>query len=198
MIRENYYSGKMSKMSDEELQKYTDNRNHFQEEAVMAAIWELERRGSTIENVEIEDSEVEEIEETSDFADLKEVKGEITLYSPKFIFIFGVLFSVFGAGILMAMNFASLDKKNCATKVIIYSLIYSLLQVMLFELLDVTSPFVSMATSVLGVYLLDEFVWKKEIPGDLKYVKRAVWKPILIGFIIILPFVLLIIQSGGY
>ena len=45
MIKENYFSKKMTNKDVDELFLYVDKFEEFQEEAVLAAIWELEKRG---------------------------------------------------------------------------------------------------------------------------------------------------------
>ena len=42
MTNTNFYSPKMLRKSVVELQKYIDNKTDYQEDAVLAAIWELE------------------------------------------------------------------------------------------------------------------------------------------------------------
>jgi len=44
MTKENYYSSRMAGISDSELQDYIDNNTLYDEEAILAAIWELEKR----------------------------------------------------------------------------------------------------------------------------------------------------------
>lgn len=54
MTKENYFSKKMVNMTDRELQNYIDNKSQFQEDAILAAIWELENR----EKAESEHNEI--------------------------------------------------------------------------------------------------------------------------------------------
>jgi len=51
---ENYFTPKMREKSDNELQEIVDNKEKFQEAALLAAIWELERREIAVnEHIEI-------------------------------------------------------------------------------------------------------------------------------------------------
>jgi len=183
----------MLKMSDSELQNYIDNKDTFRKEAVSAAIRELKKRNSDFEELEVSSEREVPVEISSVAVE----DSSVLLYSSKFILLFGVLFSVFGGGILMAMNFVRINKKESAYKVILYSLLYAVLQVMLLEYFNITSPFVSLPLSFCGIYLLEEYIWKKEIPSNLKYEKRDVWKPIIVGMLIVLPLAIILARSGG-
>lgn len=52
MTKENHFSVKMTEKSDTELRKYVKNSENFQTAAVQAAIWELEKRNITGEDIQ--------------------------------------------------------------------------------------------------------------------------------------------------
>jgi len=60
MTRENSFSKKLQGKSDAELQHYIDDKENFQEEAVLAAVWELEKRGKNAESAQTVAEEIEE------------------------------------------------------------------------------------------------------------------------------------------
>jgi len=221
MSEESFFSIRMTKMSDTELKKYVDNKDEFQDYAVLAAVLELEKRGVSVENgaqIKQEISEVEVVE--------KEVIGEPIefestastttpeLYSTQSIFIFGALFSVFGGGILMLLNLFQLNKRNSGWYVIIGSIIYSFSLSYIYSLLNIsdkvsitnlvtiddvfTALFISVISNLFGIYLLYHFIWKKEVPSNLNYRKKAIWKPILIILAINIAAGLLLMGSGNF
>jgi len=221
MSEESFFSIRMTKMSDSELKKYVDNKDEFQDYAVLAAVLELEKRGVSVENgaqIKQEISEVEVVE--------KEVIGEPIefestastttpeLYSTQSIFIFGALFSVFGGGILMLLNLFKLNKRNSGWYVIIGSIVYSFSLSYIYRLLNISDKvlitnlvtiddiiialFISVISNLFGVYLLYYFIWNKEVPSNLNYRKKAIWKPILIILAINIVAGLLLMGSGNF
>jgi hypothetical protein len=204
MSEENFYVEKMISKSDDELKNYIENRDHFQEDAVLAAILELEKRGLKIEGSEklkqelsdFKNNEEDTINNPPEFqSNNSNVVPE--LYSKKFIFIFGVLFSVFGGGVLMALNFLTLNNKKAARITILASITYSVSLVFLFEVIGTTNPIISILSSILGIYLLDQYVWKKENPEPIKHIEKGTLKPIIIGLLIAIPITYLLIISGN-
>lgn len=203
MIKENYYSNRMAGMSDRNLREYIENKSLYDDEAILAAIWELEKRNqasdelSELEN-QINQNRIYENEVTEQ----KGGKHYFTvdadapiLYSPRFILVFGVLFSVFGGGILLAINFLKLGKKNYAILIVFISLLFSMLQGVFFLLLNVSSSLVTLPTSLFGIYLIQILFWKRLIPEDLKFQKRNVWGALLIASMISLTMVYYIFQA---
>jgi len=75
MDKENFFSSRIKHKSNTELQDYIDNKNNYQKDAVLAAMWELERRevvdNETQEHIhafEIEDEEVKHRERISNLS----------------------------------------------------------------------------------------------------------------------------------
>ena len=219
MSEESFFSVRMSKMSDSELKKYVDNKDEFQDYAVLSALLELEKRGIPVENSalikqEIEEVEVAQKEEIGETIEATNFSETPALYSTQSIFIFGALFSVFGGGVLMLLNLFQLNKKNSGWHVIIGSIIYSISlsytytflnisdKVSITNLVSIDDIFIALLISVisnlLGVYLLYHFIWKKEVPSDLNYKKKAIWKPILIILAINLAAAILLMASGNF
>jgi len=221
MSEESFFSIKMSKMLDSELKKYVDNREEFQDYAVLTAVLELEKRGIHVENgalikQKIEEVEVAEKEEIGEPIQSSTTSSTTTpeLYSTQSIFIFGALFSVFGGGILMLLNLFQLNKRNSGWYVIIGSIIYSFSLSYIYSLLNIsdkvsitnlvtiddvfTALFISVISNLFGIYLLYHFIWKKEVPSNLNYKKKAIWKPILIILAINMAAAILLMASGNF
>jgi hypothetical protein len=199
MVLENYYSKSMVQKSDKELQEYVNQKDDFQEEAVLAAIYELEKRGALSTAIttlkEALSSNLKVVEKPSGNTASKNNAIPL-IYSNNFILIFGVLFSVFGAGILIAMNFMQLKKVKTARVYLFAGLGYSLLQMLVFSIFKTTSPLISVASSLLGVYMLN-FYSNKEIPEDTKTAPRNIWNPIMVAILISLPLAYIVLKMGG-
>jgi len=205
MNSENFYSGKMSTKSVDELKNYIETPEYFQEDAVLAAILELEKRNIEVDGVQKIKEEitalktiesVEEIEDANYTGSATAVVPE--LYSTKFILIFGV-FTLLGGSILMALNFMQLRNPKAARFVVVASLIYSLTTGLLIQSLSISNPFISLSIGILGIYLLYDLVYKKQFPQDIKnFTPRNIWIPIAICLLISFPLVYLLIATGSF
>lgn len=221
MSKESLLSIRMAKMSDSELKNYTDNREDFQEYAVLTAVLELEKRGIFVENaaeIKEEAKALEVIEtakiDTAEESENTHSKEVPSLYSTQSIFIFGALFSVFGGSVLMVLNLFQLNKRNSGWYVIIGTFIYSFSLSYIYAFLNLTDKvsltnlasftdlftafLISLISNLLGIYLLYYFIWKKEVPADLNYKKKAIWKPVLIILAINLLAAIMLIASGNF
>jgi len=203
MIKENYYSNKMAGISDKDLMEYIENKSQYNDEAILAAIWELEKRKlASDEILELENlinqqklNEQEGSDEINKASNLTLDPNAPLLYSSKFILIFGTLFSVFGGGILIALNFSRLNKPKHALLALFFSLSFTIIQLMFFSLINVTSAFITAPVSLLGIYLLDIYFWKRSVPHNLKFRKRDIKGALIIAVLISLFFVYLIFQT---
>ncbi len=221
MSEESLLSIRMAKMSDSELKNYTDNKDDFQEYAVLSAVLELEKRGVFVENaaqIKQDAKAIETVEAAKIITPLETENTTSTevpsLYSTQSIFIFGALFSVFGGSVLMVLNLFQLNKKNSGWYVIIGTFIYSFSLSYIYAFLNLTDKvsltnlasftdlitafLISLLSNLLGIYLLYYFIWKKEVPADLNYKKKAIWKPVLIILAINLIAAIMLIASGSF
>lgn len=196
-----FYAKKMQTKSIDDLKKYVFNQEHYHEDAILAAVKELQNRSIYVEGMEkiqellSKENAVKRVENDNidNIADL----AYPALYGTKFIYIFSVLFSVFGGGILMAMNFLSLKNKKAAINTITLSLGYAILISLLIEVLKINNLIVSILANLAGVYLLYYFIWDREVSENLKFQERDIWKPILIGLAVAFPVAYLMLKSGN-
>lgn len=220
MSEESLFAMKMAKMSDAELKKHIDNKDEYQDFAILTAILELEKRGIHIENgMQIKEELISSETIENESIDTPLIENNIhsnetlALYSTKSIFIFGTLFSVFGGGILMAINLFQLNKRNNAWYVIIGSVLYSFILNYIYSFLDIadkvsitavtsindifTAILISILSSLVGVYLLYELFWKKEIPSNTTIRNKSIWQPVVIILLINLVAAIMLLGSGG-
>ncbi len=197
MVNENFYSKKMHQKSVSELQNYIKNRINYQEDAVIAAIWELENRNEIYPEMQVLKKELEALNNKVNVEPKMVEAKSVALYSFNFIFLFGILFSVFAGSILIGLNLIQLKNKSRARLAIFSGLIYSFIQVYLIEYFKITSPFVSVFTSLLGIYMLNYYFLKPELKPDEIYLPQSTWQPLLIGIAIALPIAYFIMKSGG-
>ncbi len=205
----NEYTTKMASKSDAELLEYTQNVDKYREEAIVAAISELEDRGITKEEFDVLKKELSEVisnkyPEKFSVSEEVETKSDQNnlplLYTPVFIRVFGLLFSVFGGGILMAMNFSKLGRKDLVGKVVIVALLYSLLQGIIVSMVGPQGNFLSIPISFGGLLLLENMFWKKHVNNVQPFMKRNFLPPLIIGLSIAAMFAigLVYMVNNGY
>ncbi|WP_282038778.1 hypothetical protein [Saccharicrinis aurantiacus] len=205
MQKENEYSAKMTTKSEAELYEYINNENRYQEGAIVAAIWELEKRGVRNEALVMLESKLDGVLSQKKANSIIDTIAEDAqavnlpapeLYSPFFMRIFGVLFSVFGGSILMAINFSRLGKKDIARNVVLAGLAYSLLQGVVLNFFGPSATILSVPASLGGVYLMEHWFWNKHVPSSQVFVKRSFLPPVLFAITIAMLLVYLMIENG--
>lgn len=179
MAMENHFSRTMMDKSDEELKAIVGSENEYSREAVMAAQWEIERRERVV--LEVVEERIKEEQEA-----IGKTKSEAPpkVYSELFLIIFGVLFSVVGSGILIAMNLLQINRRQQAVFAVLFSFSFIIIQGVLLVSTGAIAPFISIPTSMLGVILIQRMIWEKEYPKGLPIVKRSPWLPLVIGIVL--------------
>lgn len=144
------YAAKMSRKTQAELLLYVQNHAEYREEAVLAALDELEARGLRsahddaglraallVGQQETERHETE-VRQQTDALELerRRQRGEVppaeaepegpALYSPGTITIFSVLFSMVAGGVLLALNLRALRRTGPALLVLLFVVVYLL------------------------------------------------------------------------
>ena len=112
--------------------------------------------------------------------------------------LFGILFSVFAGGILMAINFSKIGKRNLIFPVIIVSLIYTVVQGYILSLMETNTSLLAYPVSYLGMLLLENLFWKKQVEKELQYRKRPVWGAVIIALLFWAPIFYLNIIAMQY
>ncbi|PKP46846.1 MAG: hypothetical protein CVT94_13285 [Bacteroidetes bacterium HGW-Bacteroidetes-11] len=205
MTKENYFSNKMVNMTNVELQNYVNDKSLYEDEAVLAAIWELEKRNTADgENRSIElqieqkqkeaETRIEKVKKESNITD--DPNAQI-LYHSRFVLIFGAFFSVFAGSILMALNFARLGNKKIAWLVVFSGLVYSTIQILVMDQIGTRNSGLAFFAGLFGMLILESVFWKRRVPSDLKFRKRSIWGALIISFIVSLPFIYAVIVSEG-
>jgi hypothetical protein len=205
MINTNEYSASIHRLPEEKLREYIQKPEQFQDEAVLAAIWELASRRKLLKDeqklkaeIAIRISPPESVLPGIYTSEFKMVNvAQPSLYSIRSIQIFSVLFSVLAGGILMAINFNRTSKKQEALKVIGFSLVYTISAMLIFSLLGTQSPVLSIILNLLGAFLIDELFWKRVLGREFRFDKQQVWSALIIALLIISPIIWYAIQSGA-
>lgn len=193
------FHGLMVKKSDNELENYLINIMAYSREIVEAAITELRNRGRVFTEAELStlETKIQERENTigkntitvrdSLEKNIVEDESALALYSRKTIDWTTLIFGIVVGSILMVLNFKSAEKKKGIFTVLIFGTVYLLLEIFILSLIpDKTSSFVNLARlglNGLGAFIIHTLIWDKFIGKDLKYRKKPIWLPIILGII---------------
>jgi hypothetical protein len=196
----------MNGKSDEDLQKYLDNRMDYTPEAVVSAIAEMQKRGRTFSDEELTGIRNEmQLKRTTEEVGKKGMwnknvvtdKAAPSYYSEKAIYLFGTFFSVLFGAVLLAINIKNTELKKGVWPVLAFGVIYTVLQIWILTELQVNSSSGAYLFSMVGTLLMNYLFWRKYIGKDTKYRTRPIWKPLIIAIVIFTPLIFAAIYGGA-
>lgn len=131
------YAEKMARKTDAELRLYLLNRSEYREEAILAALDELERRQVLVADLDAAAIRAElrpivaqqqqaaaQQQAQVQAAEEQEAAPAPRLYSPVTITLFSVFFSMLAGGALLALNFRTLHRKGAIGRLILFIIGY--------------------------------------------------------------------------
>jgi len=200
------YEKLMTGKSDEQLTNYLDNIEKFTEEAVMASIQELRKRGKQFSEedlnevkLKLEEKKKKENNETLKMRTSSWTKNIVTdpeapaLYSQRAIWIFSVIFTVIFGAVLLSSNLK--DKGNARWMVIAFGVLYTGLAVFILSSIHVTNSGLTIGINTAGAWIMNQFFWNKYVGAETKYRTKPIWVPLIVSIIITIPFLLALIYS---
>jgi hypothetical protein len=206
LLKTNEYSASLRILPEEKLREYIENPEIYQDDAVIAAIWELERRRplrKDEKNLLVEISDRFKFQnpalQDSFINEFKTGENDLpSLYSVRSIQVFSVLFSVLAGGILMAINFSRTTQKVEAVKVLTFSLAYTLISVFISMFLGTQSPLISLILNLLGAFLIYELFWKRVLGIEFQFKKQQVWTAMVVALLLISPLIWYLYKTGAF
>lgn len=195
-MRTNGFTLKMSKKSNVELEGIIEEKSKYTEEALQAAIWELENR-NLIERDEIKledtaDKEIvqifEKIKENNESA-FKEFEKPV-LYSKKAVQGFTIFFGPLFGAVLLMFNLKAINKSKARIEVLVFGIGYTLLAFVGLNYLPKTF-FISLIFNIIGYAILVEYFWNQNLGKELQHTTKEITKPLLISFLILALVILL-------
>ncbi len=115
------------------------------------------------------------------------------LYSPKAIYGFTFAFGALFGGILFCLNLSRINRTNYIIPVLLGSVAYSALQIYIGT---VTKGFgnIGFLTSILAGLIYQYMLWPKVSGGNVKYRKRAIIYPLMMGVVLAAIFLVAVFQ----
>lgn len=205
------YAAKMSRKTVAELRDYVDQRYQYREEAVLAALAELDSRGMPEPNAaalltelragqqqtELRDAEVRA--EADEQAQARRVaRGEAppspttptgpALYSPSTIALFSILpmSTMIGGGVLLGLNLVRLRRFRALLLLLAFILAYMVLMSSLVVLVIAqgVSPIIAyFLFNVPAILVYVRWFWPRYVAAD-NYKSRSMLPPIIVCFLL--------------
>lgn len=179
----------VEKYTDAELIDTVKGNRGLQNEKIIAAAKELEKRG-------IESDNYKRILIKSDNEELEPDENSPKLYSDKVIYTFSILFSVVFGGILLSINLKEADKRKGIFPVITFSILYTALTIYILELINAGNGG-TLLMGAIGAAILKEFFWNKYLGKGTVYHKKSWVKPLIIALVIFTPIVMFVIWANS-
>lgn len=212
----NIFDDEVKFKTNKELKEIIINSHTYAGPLIAASRREMERRGIVFS--EMETALIEEKKKKEKWERLKETdhgkqwgafeanwdRNIVTdleapaLYSRKAIMWFSFFFSLIFGGVLLALNLKSLNRKGQIPMVLIYSIGFTLIEVLLFRQVITRPGVLPMLANMLGSILLFNYFWKKDIGVNFQYRIKDISKPAIISLIIIVLYILYINFSKNF
>ena len=118
------------------------------------------------------------------------------IYSKQAIMGFSVFFTTIFGGILLMQNLRDLNKKKEANIVLGISIVYTIISMIMVNLIKSTSSSKAIFFNLIGGSILSYYFFSKHIPNEEQLEKKKIWKPLIISIIIAIPFILAMIYAN--
>lgn len=193
----------MQTYSNDQLLEMFNSESLYQEEALLAAVWEAERRNLAFEHLSEMKQKYEGIYQNlidKEREELSTSAGAVTgalpeLFTPMSIFWLTVLFNTLFGGLMLAYNMNKVNKQALST-VYLFTVLYTIGGVVLVYLVP-TGGLFPLLYNLTGALILREVLWKKFIPIQTKFKAKSPQTPFLIGLSYSLLLILLLYFFGG-
>ncbi|QDA59940.1 hypothetical protein [Hymenobacter jejuensis] len=153
------YADKMARKTDAELQQYVLGRAQYRDDAVLAALDELTRRGHPHPDTALIRPELEavvrvqlekeaELQRQAERVATELEEGETqtgpALYSPLTITLFSVMFSMLAGGALLGINLKVLRQTGALVRLVVFMVLYIVIGAVVLQRMGPTSWFAAL------------------------------------------------------
>ncbi|MDH6253917.1 uncharacterized membrane protein YidH (DUF202 family) [Chryseobacterium sp. H1D6B] len=119
------------------------------------------------------------------------------IYSKKAILGFSIFLSVLFGGVLLYQNLIEIKKQKEAYIVLALSVFMTVITIIIVNLQENPRSSIAYLSGMAGGSILSYYFVPKYFPDEDQYPKKSLWKPLLVGLIITVFFVILIIYSNS-
>ncbi|MDR3022821.1 hypothetical protein [Chryseobacterium sp.] len=119
------------------------------------------------------------------------------IYSKKAILGFSIFLSTLFGGILLYQNLVEVNKKKEAYTVLAISVLLTIITIIIVNIPDNPKSSLAYLCGLGGGCLLSYYFMPKYFPDEEKYPQKAIWKPLIIGAIIVAVLLFLMIYAAS-
>lgn len=119
------------------------------------------------------------------------------IYSRKAILGFSIFLSTLFGGVLLFQNLLDVNKKKEAYTVLGISILITALTIFIVNIPENPKSSLSYLCGIAGGSFLSYYFVPKYFPNEEQYPKKALWKPLIIGAVIVVILVVLMIYSAS-
>ncbi len=187
IMRPENYQQNISIYSEEQLKEMLLSPSLYHDDAMLAAIWEAEKRNIYIPGLESLKAKYEALYEVVIKTDHEKAKAEALgdteplpeLFSHISIFWFTLLFNTIFGGAMLAYNLNKINKK-AQTQVYAFTALYTVLGMLAVSVIQLGAlfPFIY---NLVGALILRDYFWKRFVPFGMKFRVKSSQTPFLIG-----------------
>jgi hypothetical protein len=123
------------------------------------------------------------------------LESQPEIYSKRAIWGFAVFFATIFGGVLLMQNLKAVGKRKEANQVLLFSILFTVASVVIVNTIPARIPALNYILNFTGAGILIEFYFKKYFPATYEYRLKKIWKPLVISFLIIIPFLLAAIYA---
>lgn len=120
------------------------------------------------------------------------------IYSAKAILGFSIFLSTLFGGVLLFRNLMDINKKKEAYIVLGISVLITVISICIVNIPDEPKSSISYLCGIAGGSFLSYYFVPKYFPNEEVYPKKAIWKPLIIGGMIVAVFLMLMIYSAPF
>ena len=114
------------------------------------------------------------------------------IYSRRAVRGFSIFFSPIFGGVLLWQNLRAIEKRREAGIVLAVSILLTVFPIALVMLFNIQNRYVGIILNIAGAVVMAEYFYRKYFPDESTYPNKAIWKPLIIGLVILVLFVWLV------
>ncbi|HPW87898.1 MAG TPA: hypothetical protein PKZ31_02200 [Kaistella chaponensis] len=118
------------------------------------------------------------------------------IYSSKAILGFSIFLSTLFGGVLLYQNLKDLGKKKEANIILAFSVVFTILSIIAVNVPETPKSSFAYLCGLIGGCILSYFFVPKYIPEERIYPLKSIWKPLIIGLIIVVLGVFLMVYTN--
>ncbi len=127
--------------------------------------------------------------------DIATTTGKPKIYSKRAIWGFSFFFTRLVGGILLMQNLKDIGRKKEAFHVLIFSILFTAISIYIVNIPEKPQSSLTNLCNLVGGAILSEFYFRKYFTNEKEFLKKKIWKPLIISIIVSIPFLLALIYT---